>query len=62
MLEHSFLGCKSGSRAWYTYREPVPELKKEDIYRDGGRESFESYESYQPPPPETVMDKEEEGR
>jgi hypothetical protein len=27
MLEHSFLGCKSGSRAWYTYRELVPALK-----------------------------------
>jgi hypothetical protein len=58
MLERSFLGCKSGSRAWYPSRELVLALKRGDIYRDGGRESFESYESYKKT--ERVMD--EEGR
>jgi hypothetical protein len=29
MLEPRFLGCKSGSRALYTYRELVPALKRE---------------------------------
>jgi hypothetical protein len=41
------------------YRELVPALKQEDIYRDGGRQSLESYESYKST--ETVMG-EEEGR
>jgi hypothetical protein len=27
MLEHSFLGCKSGSRAWYMFRELVLALE-----------------------------------
>jgi hypothetical protein len=58
MLEHSFSGCKSSSRTWYTYRELVPALKNKDIYRDGRRESFRSYESYKST--ETVMDEEEE--
>jgi hypothetical protein len=40
MLKLSFLGYKTSFKAWYTYRELVLALKNEDIYRDGGRESF----------------------
>ena len=58
MLKLSFLGYKTSFKAWYTHRGLVPALKHEDIYRDGGRESFRSYESYKTP--KTVMGEEEE--
>jgi hypothetical protein len=49
MLKLSFLGYKTSFKAWYTHRGLVPALKNEDIYRDGGRESFRSYKSYKTP-------------
>jgi len=56
MLEHSFLGCKSGSRAWYTYRELVPALKTK-IYTGmvGGKASDRTNHTKNT---ETVMDEE----
>jgi hypothetical protein len=33
MLELSFLGCKTGSKAWYRHRELAPALKRRYIYR-----------------------------
>jgi hypothetical protein len=58
MLKLSFLGCKTGFEVWYTHRELALALKHEDIYREGGRESFRSHESYKIP--KTVIDEEEE--
>jgi hypothetical protein len=47
MLEHSFLGCKSGFRASDCIQRTGSSAGKgRYIYRDGGWESFESYESY----------------
>jgi hypothetical protein len=36
MLELSFLGCKTGSKAWYRHRELAPALKRRYIYRYTG--------------------------
>jgi hypothetical protein len=33
MLELSFLGCKTGSKAWYRHRELALALKQRYIYR-----------------------------
>jgi hypothetical protein len=60
MLKHSFLGYKTSFEAWYTHRELVLALKHEDIYRDGGWESFRSYKLYKTP--KTVMGEGEEGK
>jgi hypothetical protein len=60
MLEHSFLGCKSGSRAWYTYRELVPALEsKIYTWMVGGKASNRTNHIKNT---ETVMDEGEGGR
>jgi hypothetical protein len=62
MLEHSFLGCKSGLKHRIAYRELVPSTGKgRYIHRDGGWESFESYESHKTTP-EKVINGEERRR
>jgi hypothetical protein len=60
MLEHSFLGCQSGSRAWYASRELVHAVESKIYTGMVGGKAFESYESYKNT--ETVIDEEEEGR
>src|SRR5271169_4779394 len=58
MLEHSFSGCKSSSRTWYTYRELVLALKvKICTGMVGGKASDRTNHTKNT---ETVMDEEEE--
>ena len=45
-LKLSFLGCKSGFESMVYPQRTGSGAENEDIYRDGGRESFRSYESY----------------
>jgi hypothetical protein len=59
MLKLSFLGCKSGFESMVYAQIICSGAENEDIYRDGGRESFRSYESFKNT--ETVMN-DEEGR
>src|SRR5271168_3193234 len=58
MLEHSFSGCKSSSRTWYTYRELVLALKvKICTGMVGGKASDRTNHTKNT---KTVMDEEEE--
>src|SRR5277367_2060806 len=60
MLEHSFSGCKSSSRTWYTYRELVLALKvKICTGTVGGKASDRTNHTKNT---EIVMDEEEEGK
>jgi hypothetical protein len=49
MLELSFQAANRGPERRIAYRELVPELEKDDIYRDGRQETYEAYESYKTP-------------